>query len=67
MHSFEQMMAQGYRCGAPSQEAEDIDAQVVERLQCPRCSGAMHYKGFHKPNEYVALAVCNQCGHTLSF
>jgi DNA-directed RNA polymerase subunit M/transcription elongation factor TFIIS len=68
---YAQMISDGYRFGAPSHEAEDIDAQVVKRMRCPKCHGKMHYEGYHKPSrdhtEYVALAVCNACGHTISF
>ena len=71
MYAFEQMMARGYHVGAPSQEAEAIDAQVAERQRCPKCEGSMHYLGFHRNGpghrEYVALAVCNRCSHTVSF
>ena len=33
MHTAAYMVLQGYRFGAPSQEAEDIDAQVVGRVE----------------------------------
>ena len=67
MHVFAQMVAQGYRFGAPTQEAEDIDVQVVERLKCPRCKGSMHYEGYHRRGSYVALAVCDHCGWDQAF
>ena len=71
MYAFEQMMARGYHVGAPSQEAEAIDAQVAERQRCPKCGGSMRYEGYHKRSrgyrEYIALAVCNHCGHVASF
>ena len=63
MSTFTQMIEQGYRIGAPSLEAEDIDAGVVERMRCRKCGGSMRYEGYHRHNEYVALAVCNQCKH----
>jgi hypothetical protein len=65
------MMAQGYHLGAPSQEAEQIDAQMAERHPCPACGGPMHYEGFHREEngrqEYIALAVCNSCGKEVAF
>ena len=71
MYTFTQMVADGYRLGAPSEEAADIDTQVAERMRCRKCGGPMHYQGYHKRSgircEYVALAVCNRCGHTTSF
>ena len=71
MHSVTQMVAQGYHFGAPSQEAEEIDAQVAESLKCRKCGGSMWYEGYHKNGggytEYVALAVCNDCGYELAF
>ena len=71
MHSFAQMVAQGYRVGAPSQEAEEIDAQVADSLKCRKCHSPMHYEGYHRScrghTEYVALAVCDVCGYVLAF
>ena len=71
MHTIAQMVAQGYRVGAPSQEAEDIDAQVAGRMRCHKCSGPMRYEGYHKRSgshaEYVALATCTHCGHQIEF
>ena len=66
-----QMMALGYRFGAPTPEAEEIDAQVAEDQRCARCGGSVHYEGYHRRArgccEYVALAVCDDCGHELAF
>ena len=71
MSTLSQMHAQGYRPGAPSYEAEEIDAQVAGRWPCPRCGGPMRYEGFHRTyngyTEYVAMAVCNRCGRRISF
>ena len=71
MHSMAQMVAQGYHFGAPSQEAEEIDAQVAQRMKCRKCGGSMHYEGYHRNgrgySEYVALAVCNGCGREVAF
>ena len=71
MHTLVQMVAQGYHFGAPSQEAEEIDAQVVEGLECPKCRSPMHYEGYHKHSrgyaEYIALAVCNNCRYQWAF
>lgn len=67
MYTFEQMVAQGYHFGAPSWEAEEIDAQVAQGLKCPKCGGPMHYEGYHKRTEYVALAVCNNCHYRRAF
>jgi len=71
MHTFAQMVAQGYHVGAPTQEVEEMDAQVVEGQPCPKCGGPMHYEGYHLSSTgysgYVALAVCDDCGYELAF
>ena len=71
MHTFARMAAEGYRFGAPSKEAEDIDAAIAERYPCPKCGGSTRYEAYHKRNggycSYVALAVCNDCGHQIEF
>ena len=71
MHSFTQMIAQGYRFGAPSAEAEEIDAQIASGIRCPKCGGTTHYEGYHRQGRghpsYIALAVCNRCGHETEF
>jgi len=71
MHTIAQVVAQGYHLGAPSQEAEDIDAQVAEGLKCRKCGSPMRYEGYHRRTngycEYVALAVCTHCGHEVAF
>ena len=67
MHSITQMVAQGYHFGAPSQEAEDIDAQIAARMKCRKCGGGMRYAGYHRQGEYLALAVCDDCGHEIAF
>ena len=71
MHTCTQMITQGYRFGAPSQEAEEIDAQIAESQPCPQCGGSMHYEGYHRQDngrtQYIALAVCNSCDHEISF
>lgn len=52
-------------------EVEEIDATVAERHPCPKCGSSMHYEGYHKPNgyrcEYLALAICDSCGHQVAF
>jgi hypothetical protein len=71
MHSIAHMVGQGYRFGAPSAEAEEIDTQVAEGLKCRKCGGPMRYEGYHKNSggyvEYIALAVCNRCGYEVAF
>ena len=71
MHTLVQMVAQGYRLGAPSQEAEDIDTQVAEGLECPKCHSPIHYEGYHRRSrgyaEYIALAVCDNCHYQRAF
>jgi hypothetical protein len=71
MYTFAQMIGQGYHFGAPTQEAEDIDAHVAEGLTCRKCGGPMRYEGYTRQSrgytEYVALAVCNRCGYELAF
>jgi len=71
MHTLAQMVSQGYRVGAPTQEVEEMDAQVVEGQPCPKCGSPMHYEGYHLSSPgysgYVALAVCDNCGYELAF
>jgi hypothetical protein len=67
MYTLAQMIGQGYRYGAPTQEAEDIDVQVTKSMKCRKCGGSMHYEGYHRPGEYVAVAVCNECGREVAF
>ena len=71
MYNIAQMVGQGYQVGAPTQEAEEIDTRVAEGLRCRKCGGCMHYEGFHRNDggysEYVALAVCNECGYEVAF
>jgi hypothetical protein len=71
MRNYAQMVVEGYRFGAPSEEAADIDAQVAERMRCRKCGGPMHYEGYYKSygaySEYIALAVCNVCGNQIAF
>jgi len=58
----------GYRYGAPSLEAMDIDAPIAEGTPCPKCGGQMHYEAYTSPTgSYIALAVCNQCGNEVEF
>ena len=71
MYSIEQVVSKSLHYGAPSQEAEQIDAEMAVRMTCRKCGGSMHYEGYHKNGgsyvEYVALAVCNKCGHEVAF
>ena len=71
MQSISQLVALGYRCGAPTPEAEEIDSQVASRLKCPHCGSTMYYQGWHRTgnghSSYIALAVCNRCGYELEF
>ena len=71
MHAMTDMLARGYAFGAPSREAEEIDAQIAERQRCPGCGSPMHYEGYHRSGygyrEYIALAVCSRCGREISF
>ena len=71
VHTLTRMVVEGYAVGAPTQEVEDMDASVAERHPCRKCGGAMRYEGYHKHSgnysEYIALAVCDDCGHVVSF
>lgn len=71
MHTIAQMVTQGYRVGAPTQEVEEMDAQVAEAQPCPRCGGPVRYEGYHRRTsrycEYGVLAVCDDCGYELAF
>lgn len=71
MTSFGQMIDQSYQYGAPTQEIEEMDAHAIAAMKCRHCGGPVHYKGyFHDGpaySEYVALAICNRCGHEQAF
>jgi hypothetical protein len=67
MYTFAEMIGQGYRYGAPTQEAEDIDVQVTKTMKCRKCGGPMRYEGYHRQDEYIALAICVRCGHETAF
>ena len=67
MHSFVGMIAQGYQFGAPTMEAEEIDAEIAQGIRCSKCNGPMRYEGYHREGEYIALAVCTRCGCALPF
>ena len=71
MHSPTRLVSRGYHPGAPTPEAEAIDAEVARAQPCPECGGRMRYEGYHRHSngylEYVALAVCSSCGHEISF
>ena len=65
------MLVGGYKPGAPSLEAETMDAEIAESRPCPSCGGQMRYQGYHRHydgyTEYVALALCTCCGRKISF
>jgi hypothetical protein len=71
MYRLAQMVADGYVAGPPSLEAEQIDAQIAERMLCRKCGSPMRYEAYHKRNgaycSYIALAVCDRCGHQIAF
>ena len=71
MYSFTQMIAQGYRFGAPTAEAEKIDSEIASGIECPRCGRSMRYEGYCRRGDgqfsYIALAVCDGCGHKIEF
>jgi len=56
----------GYQFGAPSFEAEQIDAHQAEHMTC-ECGGECYYCGFHRVGSYIALAVCRECGREREF
>ena len=59
----------GYRYRPPSPDVGDDDAEVVAKMKCYNCCGPMHYEGYHNTDigSYIALAVCNDCGHEEEF
>jgi hypothetical protein len=57
----------GYKPGPPTVEAGLIDTKVAKSTTCKKCGGSCHYEGWHKPGSYIALAVCNNCGHVVEF
>jgi len=57
----------GYKRGAPSLAAEEIDTQVAESYSCPKCGNHCHYEGWHKEGSYLAFVVCDVCGYSVEF
>jgi hypothetical protein len=62
-----ELMQDGYKLDAPTVEADQGDAEVVEGMRCRRCGGKMHFEGYHTDTSYIALAVCNECGKEVEF
>ena len=60
-------LMQGYTPGAPTQQAEEIDAAVAERTPCRRCGGTMYSQGYHKEGSYIVFAHCRLCGYAVEF
>jgi len=58
---------EGYKRGAPSFNAAEIDGEVANRATCPKCGGACYYNAWHKPGSYRAFIVCRQCGYRQEF
>ena len=56
-----------YEYGAPSWEIEELDGEIAESMTCPLCGGSCRYEPYHKEGSYIALAVCNDCGHEQAF
>jgi len=48
MTLFEEMTALGYRYGAPTPQAAEIDGQVAAQQVCPRCGSPLHYEGYQR-------------------
>jgi len=61
------MYLDGYKHGAPTLEAEAIDMEVVASMKCRRCGGRCTYDGWHTSGSYVAMAICQECGHEEEF
>ena len=54
----------GYKTGAPSKEAAQIDREVCAESICPTCGHqGLTYHPWHKPGSYRAFATCPNCGH----
>lgn len=65
---YEELMFLGYRPGAPSYEAAEIDMQVISDTKCPECDHVgMEYRPYHTKNSYRAFAVCPQCNFALEY
>lgn len=61
------MQENGYRCGAPSPEADHNDREIVNQTRCERCQHEMFYQPFMKAGSYRAFAVCTHCGNVEEF
>ena len=61
------LMSWDYKPIAPSPEAEQIDAEIVEEMRCRHCGGQLRYEPYTAQGSYIALAVCVDCGREVEF
>ena len=68
------MLEAGWKCGAPCDETEHLDGEIVEKLVCYSCGGKLHYEPFHRGSrldgercEYQPYTVCMECGQVREF
>lgn len=72
-----EMIERGLHPGAPSAEAYEIDAPIVERDPCPDCGGRVTFEAYSAPRgvglfgkpryEYHAFGVCRACDAAFEF
>lgn len=63
------LFLQGFKPGAPTRQAADIDAAVTEKSACPHCGGQMHYEPWThgRTKRYVAVMACYPCKYEVEF
>lgn len=68
------MQRAGWQCGAPCDEVEHLDSEIVGRLICHSCGGKLHYEPFFRGSrldgercEYKPFTVCMGCGRVREF
>ena len=63
---YQEMVAAGYVCRAPSEEVGALDALIFERGKCLACGGDVKYHPFwmESPRSYRPFVVCVACGYT---
>lgn len=65
---FNELMEEGYKNQAPSNEVADMDTEVCKESECSSCEHiGLKYKAFTKGEKYRAFSVCPNCGESEEF
>lgn len=59
-----------YRAAGYASYKSGYDSEEAALMRCEKCKSTCHYVGlkrFRPATHYVALAVCDNCGHEVEF